>query len=70
MAFTQDDLDAIDEAIATGESSVKFSDRTVTYRSTDDLLKARRVIAHQIRRQAGGKPSHMPRFTIDIDRGV
>lgn len=40
MAFTTADLDAIRSAIAKGEKTVQFSDRAVTYRSTDELLKA------------------------------
>lgn len=42
--FTQAHLDAIDEAIASGALTVKYSDKEVTYRSFDDLMKARRFI--------------------------
>lgn len=46
MAFTQTDLDALDRAIASGELSIRDSDgRQVTYRSTDELLKARDKVA-------------------------
>jgi hypothetical protein len=48
MAFTAVDLAAIDAVIAKGELSVQFADRTVTYRSIDQLLKARAVIAAQV----------------------
>lgn len=42
MAFTQDDLDRIERAIARGERSVRYSDgRSVEYRSMDDLMVAR-----------------------------
>lgn len=44
MAFTQTDLDVIEAAIAKGEQTVQFADRTVTYRSVDQLLKARAEI--------------------------
>lgn len=44
MAFTSDDLDAIERAIATGELRVSYADRTVEYRSMDELLKARQLI--------------------------
>lgn len=44
MAWTQADLDAIDEVIASGELTVKYRDREVTYRSMDDLLRARKLI--------------------------
>ena len=40
MAITQQDIDKIDRAIAKGESVVRFADRTVEYRSVDELIKA------------------------------
>jgi hypothetical protein len=44
MAFTVEDRVAIERAIATGELTVRFADRTVTYRSMSELLKAREII--------------------------
>jgi hypothetical protein len=41
VAWTQQQLDAIEAAIASGELTVRFGDRTVTYRSMDELLQAR-----------------------------
>jgi hypothetical protein len=43
MSFTSDDLAAINTAIASGELTVTVQGRTVTYRSIDDLIKARAV---------------------------
>jgi hypothetical protein len=43
--YTQAQLDAIRAAIAKGEKSVTFADRTVVYRSMDELLKAEARIA-------------------------
>lgn len=43
--YTDADLIAIRRAISKGERAVQFSDRTVTYRSTDELLKAEARIA-------------------------
>jgi len=48
MAYTQTDLDAINAAIASGTLSVSFSDRSVTYRSIDSLLKAKRIIEAEL----------------------
>ena len=53
MAFTQTDLDAINTAIATGELSVEVAGRRVIYRSIDDLLKARTLIAADLGSAAG-----------------
>ena len=42
MAWTQDDLDAIEKAIATKELTIRKADGAqVTYRSMDELIKAR-----------------------------
>jgi hypothetical protein len=45
MAYTQADLDRLDAVIARGELTVEFADRRVTYRSMEELLQARAVIA-------------------------
>lgn len=44
MAYTAADLEAIQTAIATGELRVSYADRTVEYRSIDELLKAEKRI--------------------------
>jgi hypothetical protein len=43
MAWTQADVDALDDAIKSGTRQVRFADREVTYMSMDDLLKARNL---------------------------
>lgn len=48
MAFTQNDLDNINTAIATGELSVEVNGRKVVYRNMDDLMKARSVISAEL----------------------
>lgn len=52
MAYTQSDLDAIDRAIATGERVVRFSsptgDRTVEFRSINELKTARDLIKSEL----------------------
>lgn len=45
MAFTQVDLDTLDEAIKGSELSVRFPDgSSVTYRSVDELINVRNLI--------------------------
>jgi len=48
MAFTQDDLTAIEEAIASGALEVEYNDRKVKYRSINELLKARDLIQKKL----------------------
>ncbi|BCQ60753.1 hypothetical protein PBOI14_25030 [Pseudomonas sp. Boi14] len=42
MSFTQKHLDAIEGAIARGEKTVRYGDRTVEYRTVDELLRPAR----------------------------
>ena len=44
MAFTTTQLAAIEEAIGTGELTVEYEGKKVTYRSMADLILARDVI--------------------------
>jgi hypothetical protein len=53
VAWTQQQLDAVEAAIASGELTVRFGDRTVTYRSMDELLRARAVIREAQAAEAG-----------------
>lgn len=48
MAFTQSDLDAVRTAIARGERVVQFADRSVTYRSMEELLSAEARISRAL----------------------
>lgn len=61
MAFTQTDLDAIERAIASGELTVRTEDRSVTYRSMDELMQARdavRAALAEAANTARGYPRH------------
>lgn len=42
--WTQEDLAAIEQAIATGANRVKYVDREVSYNSLTDLIRARDMI--------------------------
>lgn len=70
MAFTKDDLDALDEAIASGESTVKINGREVTYRSMSDLLLAKRHIARILSKQAGRRSNPLSGIVTVGDRGI
>jgi hypothetical protein len=48
MAYTQDDLNRIRQAIARGEREVQFADRRVAYRSVSELQEAERHIARSL----------------------
>lgn len=69
MAFTQEDLDSIREAIATGEKSVTFADgKAVTYRSMAELVKAEQLIAGYLKAADGNRSRRA--FRINVSKGA
>ncbi|MGL4755647.1 MAG: phage head-tail joining protein [Aeromonadaceae bacterium] len=66
MAFTKDDIDAIDAAIASGELTVTIDGRSVQYRSINELLRAK---AH-IQQAIGKRRSPFFGSRIIVDRGI
>ena len=48
MAFTKDDVDAIDAAIGSGELTVKIDGREVSYRSIPELKRAKAHILENL----------------------
>ena len=54
MAFTTDNLAAVDAAIASGELTVRGADgRLITYRDLDQLIKAKALIVADLAGKAG-----------------
>lgn len=51
MALSQKDIDALNEAIASGVRSVTLDGQTVTYNTTDSLIKARNDLVGQLAAQ-------------------
>lgn len=48
MAYTQAHLDALEAALVKGEKRVTFGDKTVEYRSVDELKAAIAVVKRDI----------------------
>lgn len=48
MAYSQADIDALDNAIKTGAVRVRFQDREVTYRDMKSLLEARNLAVAEV----------------------
>jgi hypothetical protein len=65
VAWTQSDVDAMKAAIASGVRSVSFSDRTVTYHSLDEMLKALALMTAEV--QGSARSGH--RYAV-TDKGV
>lgn len=69
MAFTQDDLGVVNEAIATGELEVQFADgKRVRYRSVEQLFKAKQHIEGEIFSDSGKVPKRGVR--VNVCKGV
>ncbi|AUM00563.1 hypothetical protein B4966_10595 [Rhodocyclaceae bacterium] len=52
MAYTPADLDALQAALAKGERRVSFGDKTVEYRSVEELQAAIRAVKRDLHEQA------------------
>lgn len=52
MAYTQAHLDALEAALARGERRVTFGDKTVEYRSIDELQAAIAAVKRDLFEQA------------------
>lgn len=63
MSYTTIQLDALKRALATGERRVSFSDKTVEYRSIEELQAAIRTVEAEIARNAGASPKRQIRVT-------
>jgi hypothetical protein len=51
MAVSQADIDALNAAIASGERVVVLNGQSVTYRSIDDLIKAKTEMLRELENQ-------------------
>lgn len=66
MSYTPEQLAALERALATGEQRVTFGDRTVEYRSIDDLIAAIGVVRRGLEEQAivAGTAKRRPRRVV------
>ena len=70
MAFQADDIQAIDEAIAAGALTVKIDGREITYRSMNELFRAKRHIEKSIAKANGKRASPFRAFSVSVNRGI
>ena len=48
MAFTQTDLNALNQAIGSGVMQVQYADKNVRYRSLDEMMRVRAVMMAEL----------------------
>ena len=73
MAYTFEQLAALERALATGEQRVTFGDRTVEYRSIDDLIAAIGVVRRGLEEQAiasGTARRRARRVVVNTDKAT
>ena len=63
--WTNDDLQAVMTAIASGQLEVRFADRTIRYRSIDELVKAKNIIENWLFENTGQVPIRQIRIYTD-----
>lgn len=63
MTYTTTQLEALKRALASGERRVSFGDKTVEYRSVEELQAAIRTVEAEIARNAGASPKRQIRVT-------
>lgn len=66
MNYTQSDLERLDRAIASSQLTVQYGERRVTFRSMDELLRARQHVESQLKASSGRS---VYRFTFATGRG-
>ena len=72
MAVTQDDIDALNEAITSGTRMVSIGGQTITYQTTDSLIKARNDAVTELARQnnaASGVTRRRIRYASHAGKG-
>jgi hypothetical protein len=60
MAFTQDQLTALEAAIASGTLEVRIGDKMVRYQTIADMIKARDLVRDQL---DAGLPSNRTSYS-------
>ena len=65
MAYTQADLDALQQAIATGANRVRFGDKDTSFRTLDEMLR----LEDKIKAAIAGKPRVVARRS-KFNRGL
>ena len=73
MAYTQADLEALQAALAKGEKRVSFGDKTVEYRSIEELQAAIRAVKRDLHEQAvstGLRPGAPRQIRITTTKGT
>jgi hypothetical protein len=67
MAFTTDQIDALDAAIAQGALEVHYGDKKVRYRSLAEMLETRHLMAQALGLTSPANGRRLASFSKGID---
>ena len=67
MAWSASDLEEIEKAIKSGTLRVKYSDREVQYRSLQEMLQIRDMIAREVGTKPAGPTRRLAQFSKGLD---
>ena len=62
MAFTSEQLAALEEAIAQGVTTVAYNGKTVTYRNLADMIKLRDMMRKELGQVSSGSTTILTKF--------
>lgn len=68
MAFTEADLTAINAALLSSNLEVEINGRRVRYRSTDDLLKIKAMVAQELAASDSSPPNRV--YNVNVSKGI
>lgn len=69
MAFSQADLDNLEAAIISGVLEVQYADKKVTYRSMNEMLRARDLLLRKLGKSNASAARVYPSVSKGLDRG-
>ena len=70
MALTQEHLQALELALAKGERRVTFGDKTVEYRSVDELKDAIREVKRNLNHADPSAPAVKRQIRVQTHKGL
>lgn len=66
MAWTTQDLEALNGAIKTGARKVKYADKEVEYRDLDEMLRIRKAIMDELGLNSPGRERVLATFNKGV----
>ena len=61
--YTKDDLEKLEAAIAQGIQTVKYTDKEITYRSLEEMLKIREIMLKAVEKSSISEKRVQPQFS-------